>query len=519
MARFHLAQVNIERFRASLESPMLQETKAGAIMCRVRGERTMAERRFGLLVLAVWLGAAPGVFAQDHPPTLDTIFKDFATDHSPGCAVGAARSDAPLAAKAYGMADLEHNIPLTPQSVFYMASVSKQFAALSILLLERDGKLQLDDRARTYLPELPDYAAGITIRQLLHHTSGLRDYLSLSGLAGNPPDQVITERNVLNALARQTRLNFEPGAEHLYSNSGYVLLSIIVHRVSGRPLDEFARERIFMPLGMRSTRFQHDHAAPIPGRAIGYVRRGSTWWIANSMLDVVGDGGMYSTVDDMLRWAAAFERPEFSPLLSRMQQPGTLKTGSAIANGYGMGLAQGTYRGVPTVSHGGSLAGYRTNFVRLPGEKLTVVTLCNNATANVGPLTQLVAELFAPAGMTPPAAATVAPAAPTAPTGAPTAAAPPQAPTQTAIPAELGQAMAGVYYSAELEATYRIVAGPDAVTLEIGNNAPVALRLIGPDLLRTPQGLELKPARDSNGRITGLTIGAGRVRELAFLKR
>ena len=247
---------------------------------------------------------------------------------------------------------------------------------------------------------------------LLHHTSGLRDYLTLSGLAGNPPDHVITERGVLNTLARQMRLNFEPGDEHLYSNSGYVLLSIIVHRVSGRPLDEFARERIFTPLGMRHTRFQHDHTAPIPGRAIGYVRRGETWRIANSLLDVVGDGGMYSTVDDMLRWAAAFERPEFSPLLSRMQQPGTLKNGSAIANGYGMGLSQGTYRGVPTVSHSGSLAGYRTNFVRLPGEKLTVVTLCNNATANVARLTQMVAELYAPAGMSAPAPAAPAAAAP-----------------------------------------------------------------------------------------------------------
>ena len=182
------------------------------------------------------------------PQSVDAIFKDFATDQSPGCAVGATRGDAPLAAKAYGMADLEHGVPLTPQSVFYMASVSKQFTALSILLLERDGKLHLEDRVRTHVPELPDYTAAITIRQLLHHTSGLRDYLTLSSLAGNPPDYVITERGVLNMLARQTRLNFEPGAEHLYSNSGYVLLSIIVHRVAGRPLDEFARERIFTPL-------------------------------------------------------------------------------------------------------------------------------------------------------------------------------------------------------------------------------------------------------------------------------
>jgi CubicO group peptidase (beta-lactamase class C family) len=480
----------------------------------------MMRRRFGALVFAALVSVTAGVFAQDQSQTIDTIFKDLATDHSPGCAIGVARGDAPLAAKAYGLADLEHKVRLTPQSVFYMASVSKQFMALSILLLERDGKLQLDDRVRTYLPELPEHAAGITVRQLLHHTSGLRDYLTLSGLAGNPADQVITERAVLNTLSRQTRLNFEPGTEHLYSNSGYVLLSIIVHRVSGRPLDEFARERIFTPLGMRSTRFQHDHAAPIPGRAIGYVRRGTTWWIANSLLDVVGDGGMYSTIDDMLRWAAAFERPEFSSLLSRMQQPGTLKNGSAIGNGYGMGLAQGRYRGVPTVSHSGSLAGYRTNFVRLPREELTVVTLCNNATANVGRLTQMVTDLYVPTGTSAPGSPTAAaPSQTSAQTIAPTPSTPPQAPAQTAIPRELAQALAGVYYSAELEATYRIVAGPDAVTLEIGNSAPVALRLTGPDLLRTPQGLELRLVRDSGSRITGLSIGAGRVRDLAFIRR
>ncbi len=280
----------------------------------------MTMRLCGRMTVAALLGAT--VFGQAPPQSVDAIFKDFATDQSPGCAVGATRGDAPLTAKAYGMADLEHGVPLTPQSVFYMASVSKQFTALSILLLERDGKLHLEDRVRTHVPELPDYAAAITIRQLLHHTSGLRDYLTLSSLAGNPPDYVITERAVLNMLARQRRLNFEPGAEHLYSNSGYVLLSIIVHRVAGRPLDEFARERIFTPLNMRSTRFQHDHTAPIPGRAIGYIRRSETWRIANSLLDVVGDGGMYSTVDDMLRWATAFERPEFAPLLSRMQTPG-----------------------------------------------------------------------------------------------------------------------------------------------------------------------------------------------------
>jgi hypothetical protein len=318
---------------------------------------------------------------------------------------------------------------------------------------------------------------------------------------------VITERAVLNMLARQTRLNFEAGAEHLYSNSGYVLLSIIVHRVAGRPLDEFARERIFTPLNMRSTRFQHDHTAPIPGRAIGYVRRNDTWRLANSMLDVVGDGGMYSTVDDMLRWASAFERPDFAPLLARMQTPGTLADGRAIANGYGMGLSQGRYRGLQTASHGGSLAGYRTHLLHVPAEKLTVVTLCNTATANAARLAQSVTELYAAAHMSTAA-------------GAAAGNAPAPAPSPSLVPRELGQAVAGVFYSAELDATYRIVADADGVKLEVGHSLPVALSLIGPDRMSAqPGNRELTPVRDSGGRITGLTLSVGRVRDIAFTRR
>jgi CubicO group peptidase (beta-lactamase class C family) len=464
-------------------------------------------------IVAVLCAAAAGKFAPARAQSIDSIFSAFASNQSPGCAAGAVGADAPLFARAWGMADLEHGVPLAPASVFYMASVSKQFTALSILLLEREGKLRLGDRARTYVPELPDYADAITIRHLLHHTSGLRDYLTLSALAGNPQDYPITERAVLNALARQTRLNFEPGAEHLYSNSGYVLLSIIVHRVSGRPLDEFARDHIFTPLGMQNTRFQHDHTSPIPGRAIGYIRRGENWRIANSLLDVVGDGGMYSTVEDMMRWAAAFERPEFAPLLARMYSPGALGDGRAIPNGYGMGLVTGTYRGMQSVSHGGALAGYRTYFLRLPAQKLTIVTLCNNAAANPARLGQMVADVYAPAVTT--AASTVAGGAPQAAGG------PPQSPPQTPVPPQLAQALTGVFYSPELDATYRIVAGSDAVTLEVGSNAPVRLNLAGPDTLiaAPPVFLMLVAVRDGGGRVTGLELNAGRVRDIAFTRR
>lgn len=442
--------------------------------------------------------------AQTPAADLDTIFKDVGKDRAPGCAVGIARAGVPVATKAYGLANLEHGIALTPQSVFYMASVSKQFMALSVLLLEGDGKLELDDRVGAYIPELPPHTAAVTIRHLLHHTGGVRDYLGLFGLAGHPPDYVITERATLGMLGRQAGLNFEPGAEHLYSNSGYALLSIVVQRVSGQTLDAFARGRIFTPLGMTSTRFQHDHNAPVPGRATGYVRRGDDWLIANSALDVVGDGGLYSSIDDMLRWSAAWTRSDLAPLLARMATPGTLAGGKPIPNGYGMGLTRGTYRGVETIAHGGSLAGYRTQFMRLPALDLTIVTLCNAATANAGRLSQLVAEGYAGGSLT------AAPAA---------AAPPPQLPPSSPVPRDVGLALAGEYYSAELDATYRIAVEGDRVTIATGTRAPVALELLAPDRFRfPPSGAELLPVR-AGGRVTGLTLNAGRVRGIVFVRR
>jgi CubicO group peptidase (beta-lactamase class C family) len=255
---------------------------------------------------------------------------------------------------------------------------------------------------------------------------------------------------------------------------------------------------------MRSTRFRQDHAAPIPDRATGYTNQNATWRIADSLLDVSGDGGIYSTVEDMLRWAAAFEKPEFAPLLSRMQTPGTLIDGRAIANGYGMGLTQRAYRGLQTVSHSGGGGGYSTFFLRAPAEKLTVVTLCNNGGAGAGRLAHMVVELYASAAMT--ASPAVSPAAPA------------QGPPRMSIPRELGQAAAGAFYSAELDATYRLVASSDGLSVEVGNNAPTVLSLIGPDRLGW-SNRELTLVRNGVGVVTGLMLNSESIRDVAFTKR
>ncbi|MBA2306406.1 MAG: beta-lactamase family protein [Acidobacteria bacterium] len=474
-----------------------------------------------LLALLVLGSASSKGQPHDRAAAVDALFADFASGNTPGCAVGVVQRGKVVLAKAYGLADLEHRIPLTPQSAFYMASVSKQFMALSMLLLERDGRLRLDDGVRKYIPELPSYADDITLRHLLHHTSGVRDYLTLGSLAGYSSDYVWTERGALRMIGRQRHLNFPVGTEHLYSNSGYVLLSMVAQRATGRTLDEWAGEHLFSPLGMSSTRFQHDHSHMVLRRASGYIRQAgtpgargvragvgdNTWYIGNSTLDVVGDGGLYSTLEDMLRWAANFDDGRLAPdLLSRMQAPGALKDGTAIKNGYGMGLARSTYRGLETISHGGGLVGYRTMFLRLPAEKTTVVCMCNASTANTGRLAQRVAELYVGHAMSP--------ASSTDPAGA-------NAPVTAGGPlsAELRKALVGAFYNAELDAIYLIREEGERLIVEAGDQPPVPI-VGGPDRLRLERGgVGLVLDRDASGRVNGFTLDAGRVRGLLFTRR
>lgn len=349
-------------------------------------------------------GLAGSALAATSPEAqVDAIFAAY-TATTPGCAVGVEQGGKVLLAKGYGAADLEAGRPLTPQSGVYMASVSKQLAAMAVLLLVEDGKLRLDQPVRPLIPELPAYADKVTVAQLLHHTSGLRDYFTLGALDGLPESHPYTEADVLRLLGRQQGLNFEPGSEFLYSNSGYVLLSILVHRVSGQRLDDFARARMFTPLGMTHSRFQHDHNGPIPEKANGYQPAGTGWRIANSQLDVVGDGGLYSSVDDMLKWLAALDRPKVGArALAQMRASARLNDGSST--GYGMGLSTSAYRGLEVVAHGGALAGYRTADWWFPAQKLGVVVLCNTSQTNTNELAAQVAAVYLGDRMKPPTTA------------------------------------------------------------------------------------------------------------------
>jgi CubicO group peptidase (beta-lactamase class C family) len=328
---------------------------------------------------------------------VDKLFSAWDKDDSPGCALGIIEDGKFLYKRGYGMANLEYGLPISSQSVFRIGSTSKQFTAMCILLLQEEGKLTVDDSLKKHFPEMPGYAESITIRHLIHHTSGIRDYLTLMRLAGARGDDFYTDPEVVNLLARQKELNFEPGEEFLYSNSGYFLLSQIVKRVTGKSMRIYAEERIFKPLGMDNTHFHDDHTQIVINRADGYARRRQGGFlISMTNLDMIGDGGVFTTVDDLLLWDQNFYanrlgegRPE---LIEKMLTPGFLNSGENT--GYAFGLNVSDYKGLKMISHSGGFVGFRADMIRFSEQKLTVVVLANLGAINPSWLARQVADLY-----------------------------------------------------------------------------------------------------------------------------
>lgn len=328
---------------------------------------------------------------------IDKVFAQWDKPESPGCELAVIKDGQIVYKRGYGMANLEHSIPMSPASIMDTGSVSKQFTAMAIALLAEQGKLTLDDDVRKYLPELPQYEAPITIRHLIHHTSGVRDYLTLMSIAGMRDDDYYVDGEVVNLLARQKELNFRPGSEFLYSNSGYFLLSQIVKRASGKTLREFADENIFKPLGMTRTRFYDDHNEIVKNRAASYVpRRGGAFQIAATALDMVGDGNVFTCVEDLFLWDQNFYHNKLGrvgqELINQVLTTGTLNSGEKID--YAFGLVIGEYRGLRIVEHGGAFVGYRAMTMRFPDQQFSVILQCNLGTMNPSVLARRVADIY-----------------------------------------------------------------------------------------------------------------------------
>jgi CubicO group peptidase (beta-lactamase class C family) len=326
---------------------------------------------------------------------VDQVFAQFDKPDSPGCALAVIKEGQIIYKRGYGMSNLEYGIPISPSSIFHIASISKEFTAMSIVMLAQQGKLSLDDDVRKYVSEVPDFGERITIRHLIHHTSGLRDQWSLLEMAGWREDDVITEADILDLVSRQKALNFKPGDEYLYSNTGYTLLAIIVRRVSGQSLREFADANIFKPLGMTRTHFHDDHTMIVKDRTSAYQpRKGGGLKISIPVFDTYGATSLFTTVEDMPRWDQNFvdKKAGGEAVIEQMLSPGVLNGGKKLA--YAFGLAIGEYKGLKTVGHGGSDAGYRADFLRFPDQRFSVVCLCNLSTANPSALTRRVADIY-----------------------------------------------------------------------------------------------------------------------------
>jgi CubicO group peptidase (beta-lactamase class C family) len=341
---------------------------------------------------------------------IDPIFASFDEPNSPGCAVGVYRAGEIIYARGYGMANLEDSIPNTRTTPFQIASLSKHFTAAAVALLAREGRLSLDDDVRKFVPELPDYGNRITLRHLVHHTSGLREFTALLDLEGFGNDDQTNDDDALFILTRQRALNFQPGAEYSYINSGYFLLSLAIKRVTGKSLAQFAKERLFEPLGMHDTRFVDDHTLVIPHRAIGYARNeDGSFGVAMSNCEQVGADGLVTTIEDLARWDANFYAPKVGDqtFIELLRQRGKLNNGKTLT--YAMGLIIDEVGGVPRERHEGARHGFRSSLVRFPTERLGVAVLCNQWDVEPWTLADRVATVF----LAQPPASGTAPATPT----------------------------------------------------------------------------------------------------------
>ena len=535
------------------------------------------------LIVVSHVAGAQTPSRQDTVARVDSIFSRFTTG-TPGCAVGVSRLGRTVLAKAYGMANLEYDVPLTTESIIEAGSVAKQFTAAAILLLAQQGKLSIDDQVRKHIPELPDYGAPLTIRHMINHTSGLRDWGTVAAVEGWPRgSRVHTHDHVLDIVSRQRILNFPPGSQYLYSNTGYNLLAMIVQRVSGRSFADFTRTEIFEPLGMARTSWRDDYTRVVKGRATAYSPTRTGFRLNMPFENVHGNGGLLTTVEDLLRWSANFDNGQVGgPTLLREQvRPARLTGGREIE--YAAGLTVSRYRGVAEVSHSGATAGYRAFLTRYPEHGLAIAVLCNHAGAPAVTLGHQVADFYlgsAASDPTPPKTVTLTPPALTARaglyrnalTGQPLrisvrdgklvddggTEAVPLSPTvfrsgsggQAVF--ELGpdgrtralrliqedgdtllflpvephtpkpddlRAFAGTYASDEAATTISIVAQGDKLLLRQRPALSLELRPAYRDVFEVPTGDVVRFIRDATGKVTELSLFLGRVRDLRFKKQ
>jgi CubicO group peptidase (beta-lactamase class C family) len=325
---------------------------------------------------------------------IDQLFTAWNSLESPGAAVAVEKDGKVIYKKGFGSAELEYNIPITPRTVFHIASVSKQFTCFSILLLEKQGKLSINDDIRKYIPEVPDFGKVITLNHLMHHMSGLRDQWELLAMAGWRLDDIITKDQILRIVSRQKELNYNPGDEFLYCNTGFTLLAEVVARVSGQTFPEFTRTHIFEPLKMTNTLFYDDCEKIVMNRAYSFYSDSTGYKKSILSYSNAGATSLFTTAEDLCQWSRNFENPVVGDkdIINKMNLRGILTKGDTIT--YAMGQDIGKYKGLKIISHGGADAGYRSFLVRFPDQKFSVNVLSNLASFDPGGMSFKIADIY-----------------------------------------------------------------------------------------------------------------------------
>ena len=441
---------------------------------------------------------------------VDQLFAEWNQSDTPGAALAVTRDGEIIYKQGYGTANLEYDIPITTGTIFDIASVSKQFAGFAIATLAHEGKLSLDDDIRTYLSDVPDFGIRITIRHLLHHTSGLRDWVQSLVIAGDMMDDVISFKHILKMARHQKTLNFEPGTEFLYSNTGYNLLAEIVEKVTGDSFREWTDTHIFKPLAMTNTHFHDDHEMILKHRAYSYQTvENDRFKHAVNNTTALGSSSLCSTVEDLAKWILNFDdvRIGGQTVIEQMHQRGVLNNGEQID--YAFGLNIGEYRTLRTVGHSGSWRGFRSHLMRFPDQKFGVVILCNLDTFNPLSLAEKVADLYLADALAPVEVSEPEKAAEPAE----------DVKSEPLVPEQLTE-FEGDYYTEELDTTYTIGVRGDGLVAQHRRHDDILLTYTGGHFLGDAWFFpEIHFIRDDTGRVTGFRLTGNRVRNLHFEKK
>ncbi|MDE2849034.1 MAG: serine hydrolase [Acidobacteriota bacterium] len=449
-------------------------------------------------------------------PAIDAIFASWDKPGSPGCALAVARGGDLVYSRGYGYANLDYDIPVTPQTVFDVASVTKQFVAAVANLLAQDGTVSLDDGVRQWLPELPEYPSPVTLRHLIHHTGGLRDYLNLFPLAGAGDYYSVSREQLLAMMSRQRAPVFAPGERYEYSNTGYMLLAHALERAAGKSVGELARERIFEPLGMDGSLMYENRERIIPGRATGYHRDddGNLRIVHNYNFEIAGDGQLYTTVEDLLRWDDYLHGADRPAIHESMLTEGTLNNGEPI--GYAHGITPGEYRGLRTVGHSGHSWGFLTELRRYVEPGLSIAVSCNAEFGDPGELARRVADHYLADQLGPEESDD----GEEDDAGEEDEDSPPVPSLSSAQLAEF----AGSFFSSELDATYRFTVADGGLALRVEQQPALDVEPVAEDEFRVEfesRGWAASPARlefgrDGSGAVSGFSLSSGSERGLVF---